>query len=84
MLSMISVGAANLLILMRVVILWDRRPVSHLSLTCCGTCLIISQVILKLLGVGFGVSFVAQLAVMLFCMIRLTRTWRFLQSGLSD
>ncbi|TFK88997.1 hypothetical protein K466DRAFT_585021 [Polyporus arcularius HHB13444] len=54
MFAIISVGIANLLILQRVVILWEHRPI-----------------VLKIMTVGFLVSFIAQVATMIVTLMNL-------------
>ena len=82
MLAIVSVGIANLLILQRVVILWDHRPVRLLSATetrsathC--ACAIHEKIVLKVMMFGFLISFAAQVATMVFALVDLLREPQF-------
>ena len=89
MLAIVSVGIANLLILQRVVILWEHRPVraclcppprvhTHRPAITAYRALLIGmtsvwQIILKIMTVGFLVSFITQVVTMIVTLINILR-----------
>lgn len=78
MLAICSVGLANHLVLARVVLLWENRPVclsrsTHISLSVLTVDNISVKVILRVMTIGFAISFGAQVITMIFTLLDFIR-----------
>lgn len=76
MFGIVSIAIANVLVLWRVVILWEHRPVSSTAIlqTPRMKCkLTLWQLVMKLMTFGFLSGFIAQLVTMILANISLRR-----------